>query len=149
MLIRVPVSSSSLNRLVRRRGSALIEYKGAEFWLAGVDDLTEGRPVLADALDGLRENEPVVLLAHHPDFFYEAAAVDIDLTLSGHTHGGQVRLFGHAPIAHSRFGYLAGEYNEIESMLYVSRGAGLTLLPIRIGAPAEIPIVTLHTDEPD
>ena len=89
-----------------------------------------------------------MLLSHHPDFFFEAAAVHVDLVLAGHTHGGQIRVFGKAPIVHSQFGYLGGKYDEVESMLYVSRGAGLTLLPIRIGARAEIPILTLQTDEP-
>ena len=103
-----------------------IERDGGNLWLAGVDDLTEGKPSLADALEGSRPDEPIVLLSHH---------------------GGQVKILGHAPIVHSKFGYVSGTFHEIESMLYVSRGAGLTLLPIRIGAPAEIPIVTLHTNE--
>lgn len=121
-----------------------IEYQGATFWLAGVDDLTEGDPCLPDALDGAHPDEPVILLSHHPDFFFEAAAVGVDLTLAGHTHGGQIAPFGHAPIVHSEFGYVRGSHTEVDSMLYVSRGAGLTLLPIRIGADAEVPIITLR-----
>lgn len=130
--------------VLNNRGVRL-DRDGSEFWLAGVDDLTEGEPILGDALAGSRPDEPIILMSHHPDFFFEAAAVHVDLVLSGHTHGGQIRPFGRTPILHSHFGYLGGKYEEVESMLYVSRGAGLTLLPIRIGAPAEVPILTLRT----
>jgi uncharacterized protein len=130
--------------VLNNRGARL-HVDGGDLWLAGVDDLTEGEPSLSDALFGSRPDEPIILMSHHPDFFFEAAAVHVDLVLSGHTHGGQIRPFGKTPILHSHFGYLGGEYREVESMLYVSRGAGLTLLPIRIGAPAEIPILTLRT----
>ena len=122
-----------------------IERDGATLWVAGVDDLTEGTPDLATALFGVGANEPIVLLAHHPDFFFEAAAVDVDLTLSGHTHGGQVAFKGWAPLNHSRFDYLAGMFTVERSTLYVGRGVGVTLLPVRFGARAEIPIVTLRS----
>lgn len=121
-----------------------LDIDGARLWLAGVDDLTEGDPILGEALSGSRADEPIILMSHHPDFFFEAAAVHVDLVLSGHTHGGQIRPFGKTLILHSHFGYLGGKYEEVGSMLYVSRGAGLTLLPIRICAPAEIPILTLR-----
>jgi predicted MPP superfamily phosphohydrolase len=121
-----------------------IERDGSSFWLCGVDDLTEGLPDLQAALHGRREGEPAVLLSHHPDFFFEAAAVDVDLTLSGHTHGGQIRIRGWAPIHHSRFGYERGWFDENGCRLYVGRGVGVTLLPLRIDAPPEIPFVTLR-----
>lgn len=121
-----------------------IEHGGGSLWLCGVDDLTEGAPDLPAALHGRREREPAVLLSHHPDFFFEAAAVDVDLQLSGHTHGGQVRIAGWAPIHHSRFGYERGWFRENGCSLYVSRGVGVTVLPLRVDAPPEIPIVTLR-----
>ncbi|HEX6812169.1 MAG TPA: metallophosphoesterase [Planctomycetota bacterium] len=121
-----------------------IEHGGSSLWLCGVDDLTEGLPVLARALHGRRTGETTILLSHHPDFFFEAAAADVDLTLSGHTHGGQIRLAGWAPIHHSRFGYERGWFRENGCHLYVGRGVGVTVLPIRIDAPPEIPIVTLR-----
>jgi len=125
-----------LNRGVR------IEWRAASLWLCGVDDLTEGAPDLRKALDGRRQDEPALLLSHHPDFFFEAAAAGVDLTLSGHTHGGQIRIGNWAPIHHSRFGYERGWFAEGDSRLYVSRGIGVTVLPLRIGAPPEIPVFT-------
>ncbi len=125
-----------------------IEHAGASLWLCGVDDLTEGTPDLAQALGGRRDGEPAILLSHHPDFFFEAAAVDVDLTLAGHTHGGQVRIAGHAPLHHSRFGYERGWFAENGCRLYVGRGVGMTFLPLRIDAPPEIPIVVLRAPVP-
>ena len=65
-----------------------IQHGGQSLWLCGVDDLTEGEPNLDAALDGRRDGETAILLSHHPDFFVEAVAANIDLQLSGHTHGG-------------------------------------------------------------
>ena len=129
-------------QVLTNRGVRL-ERGGDSLWLAGVDDLTEGTPDLARALQGRKVGEPAVLLAHHPDFFFEAAAADVDLTLSGHTHGGQVRLFGWAPIRHSRFGYENGLFRKGGSQLYVGRGLGVTFLPVRIDAHAEVPMIRL------
>jgi predicted MPP superfamily phosphohydrolase len=131
-------------QVLQNRGLRL-HTGGASFWLAGVDDLTEGDPDLPAALRGRRDGEPVVLLSHHPDFFFEAAAVDVDLQLSGHTHGGQIRIAGWAPIHHSRFGYERGWFVENGCRLYVSRGVGVTVVPLRIDAPPEIPIVVLRS----
>ena len=121
-----------------------IEHGGGSLWLCGVDDLTEGTPDMRSALDGRRDGETTVLLSHHPDFFFEASAVDVDLQLSGHTHGGQIRVLGKAPIHHSKFGFEQGWFSENDCHLYVGRGVGVTVLPIRIDAPPEIPMVTLR-----
>lgn len=117
---------------------------GASLFLSGVDDLTEATPDLATALAGWNGSDPVVLLSHHPDFFFEAAAVGVDLTLSGHTHGGQVKVFGKA-ICHSQFGWLQGRQQAAGQLLYVSRGVGTTVLPIRYNAPPEVPVLRLWT----
>lgn len=125
-----------------------VEHGGGSLWLCGVDDLTEGEPDLAKALRGRREREPAILASHHPDFFFEAAAVDVDLQLSGHTHGGQIRIAGKAPIHHSRFGYERGWFVANGCKLYVGRGVGTTVLPLRIDAAPEIPIVTVRNPAP-
>ena len=123
-------------RVLLNRGLRL-EHRGRSLWLCGVDDLTEGEPDLALALSGRRAGEPSLLLSHHPDLFREATARGVDLQLSGHTHGGQVRFFGWAPLHHSRYGWVNGLYSSGASRLYVGRGAGVTALPIRIGTRAE------------
>jgi predicted MPP superfamily phosphohydrolase len=121
-----------------------IKHGGQSLWLCGVDDLTEGEPDLDAALEGRREGETSILLSHHPDFFCEAADANVDLQLSGHTHGGQIRIGGKAPLRHSTLGYEQGWFTEGESHLYVGRGVGVTVLPIRIGAPPEVPMITLR-----
>lgn len=121
-----------------------VERDGASLWVAGVDDLTEADPDLARAMYGADPDEPVVLLSHHPDFFVEAIDANIDLQLSGHTHGGQIVLGGWTPLRHSEFGYWRGLFERELSQLYVSRGVGVTLLPIRVGATAEVPILCLR-----
>lgn len=118
---------------------------GDPVWIAGVDDHSLGRPDVGLALHGSSEKEPVILLSHHPDFFQEAASVGVDLTLSGHTHGGQIVLGGRTPCKHTTLGYWSGHFQDEGAQLYVSRGGGVTMLPIRIGAPAEIPILRLLT----
>ena len=118
-----------------------VSWRGASLWVAGVDDLTEGEPRLTQALDGRHPAEPALLLSHHPDCFFAASQMSVDLTLSGHTHGGQINFFGWSPIRHSRLGYHAGLYAERGCRLYVGRGVGATVIPLRVGAPPEIPLL--------
>ena len=121
-----------------------LEYRGAAFWLAGVDDLREGVPDVRAALRGREPGETSVLLSHHPDFFPEAAHAGVELTLSGHTHGGQVLLGGRTPLRHTRHGFWSGRFERGASQLYVGRGAGVSFLPVRLGAPPELPIIVLE-----
>jgi hypothetical protein len=120
-----------------------LERGDAALWLAGVDDLREGAPDLAAALRGREPDEPAVLLSHHPDFFCEAARAGVELTLAGHTHGGQVLLGGRTPLRHTRHGFWSGRFERGGSQLYVGRGAGVSFLPVRRGAPPELPIIVL------
>lgn len=130
-------------RVLVNEGERLVHGR-ASLWLAGVDDHSLGRPDLPLALHGAAPHEPVLLLSHHPDLFVESAAAGVDLTLAGHTHGGQIVLGGRTPLRHTRLGYWRGHFRRGDAQLYVSRGAGVTILPLRVGAPAEIPIVTLR-----
>lgn len=118
-----------------------VAHGDASLWVCGVDDLTEGQPCLGEALAGRRAGEPTLLLAHHPDVFHAARARGVDLQLSGHTHGGQVRFLGWAPLHHSRFDWVNGLYASGPSRLYVGRGAGVTALPLRIGTRSEITLL--------
>ncbi|MFB3817983.1 MAG: metallophosphoesterase [Candidatus Methylomirabilales bacterium] len=109
--------------------------------VAGIDDLEAGRPDLDAALRGLARSLPTILLSHRPEIFPRAAARQVNLTLSGHWHGGQVKvpvLGMDLSIAHLISRYPEGLYREAGSHLYVSRGIGTTGPPIRLNAPPEV-----------
>ena len=127
-----------------------VERDGDSLWLAGVDDHGEGEPDLESALDGARPDEPVLLLSHRPDFFFESGSAGVDLTLSGHTHGGQIAFRGRGLplIRNTRLGYWRGWFCEDGAQLYVGRGTGVTQLPVRIGAAPEVPILRLRSVQP-
>lgn len=125
-------------------------------WLAGLGDqiafLSRRRRVRAQGIDDLAgtmaqiedDGAPVILMAHEPDIF--ARMPDrVGLTLSGHTHGGQVRLLGWAPIVPSRYGnrYAYGHVREEGRDLIVSAGIGTSQLPIRFGIPPETLLIEL------
>lgn len=122
-----------------------LELDGGGLWLAGVDDLGHGEPDLPAALAGAREQEPVLLLSHHPDLFCESAWAGVDLTLSGHTHAGQITWFGRTFTRHTRLSLWRGHHESEGAQLYVSRGAGTSGLPLRVHAPGEVSLITLRT----
>jgi predicted MPP superfamily phosphohydrolase len=132
---------------------------GRPFWLAGLGDqlalragkrwgrrFTMGVDDLPSTLAKVTDDAPVLLLAHEPDVFPTVPA-RISLTLSGHTHGGQVRLFGYAPVVPSRYGnrYAYGHVVEDGRHLVVSGGLGCSTVPVRLGMPPEIVVVDLGT----
>jgi predicted MPP superfamily phosphohydrolase len=119
-------------------------WNGADFWIAGVDEIWDGRPDYAAARRGVPEAGFAVLLAHSPDVAEDAAAHGFALQISGHTHGGHLRLPVLGPFAHPRFGvrYVMGEYRVGEMTLYVSRGLGG--VPLRLLCRPEITIFTLR-----
>ena len=96
------------------------------------------------------DDAPAILLAHEPDIFPEVPD-RIALTLSGHTHGGQVRLFGHSPMVPSRYGNRFAYGNVVENgrQLIVSGGLGTSILPVRFGVPPEILLVTIGSTAPE
>jgi len=125
-----------------------LERRGASLALAGLDDIRWGRPDLPRALRearALTPAGPVVLLCHHPDIFFEAVRQDVALVLSGHTHGGQIRLPDRQVLIRmSRFHLDEGLYRCGGSRLVVSRGFGVTGLPLRLGCPPEAVLLTLR-----
>ena len=101
----------------------------------------ENREAMIDkALSGIPNNAFVILLAHHPEFFDEAIERNVPLTLAGHTHGGQIILFG-MPWAPIGTPYVKGRYTEKNSVCYVNNGSG-HWFPIRINCPREITVIT-------
>jgi hypothetical protein len=131
--------------VLRNRG-VLVERGGARLYVAGVDDTWTSRDDISRALRGRPQGAPTVLLAHDPELFPEAQARDVDLTLSGHTHGGQLGVPGVRRLSLARFitRWTAGLYRQGRSWLYVNRGVGTTGPPARLGAPAELAVLTLR-----
>ncbi|MBY6081597.1 metallophosphoesterase [Ruegeria arenilitoris] len=122
-------------------------------WLAGLEDqlaIVEGNgryrglDDLSGTLRQITDDAPVILMAHEPDIFPQVPD-RVALTLSGHTHGGQIRLFGWSPVVPSRFGnrYAYGPVREGGKDLVVSGGIGCSILPVRFGVTPEITLVEI------
>lgn len=122
------------------------EKEGDAFWLAGVDDTMVGMEDLPLALAGSREDEFKLLLAHNPIILRRAARAGVDLVLSGHTHGGQVNLRPERNAAgRPRRRLLKGLARQGETQIYVTRGLGTVVLPVRFGCPPEVSLLELRT----
>ena len=103
----------------------------------GVDDL-------AGTLAQVKDDAPVILMAHEPDIFPKVPD-RVALTVSGHTHGGQITFAGYAPVVPSRYGrrYVYGHVVEENRSIIVSGGLGCSGMPIRFGRPPEIVLIEL------
>jgi predicted MPP superfamily phosphohydrolase len=122
-------------------------HDGGSFWLAGVDDYLVGRTDLEAALRGSFPDEMKLLLAHNPVIFRKAARRGVDLTLSGHTHGGQIRFTENQSGILPRRRFVAGLHSRGGSHIYVTRGIGTVVVPIRFQCPPEISLLTLRRSE--
>lgn len=113
-------------------------------YLLGFDDALAGSPDLAPALQGVPSDAYRIGLFHSPEFF-ETVAPHVQLALAGHTHGGQVRLPGLGPLwlPPGSGGFVEGWYERGGSRLYVSRGIGSSLLPLRFLCRPELVIISL------
>jgi predicted MPP superfamily phosphohydrolase len=121
------------------------EQRGAAFWLAGVDDTMVGLEDISLALAGSRDDEMKLLLAHNPIILRRAARAGVDLVLSGHTHGGQVKLRSERGAAgRPRRRLLKGLGRQGDTQIYVTRGVGTVVLPVRFGCPPEVSLLELH-----
>jgi len=159
---RGPISA---RRALERAGIPVLENNsvrlaqaGQTFWLAGLGDQEafrsrdasgrfrrRGVDDLAATLRSVDDASPVVLMAHEPDIFPQVPE-RVSVTFAGHTHGGQVRLFGMSPVAPSPLSriYNYGHYQQDNRHLVVSGGLGCSFLPIRLGMPPEIVHVTIE-----
>ncbi len=131
--------------VLRNRG-VVVRRGDARLYVAGVDDTWTSRDDVERALAKRPEGVPTVLLAHDPDLFPQAQTHGVELTLSGHTHGGQLGVPGVRRLSLARFitRWTAGLYREGRSWLYVNRGVGTTGPPARLGAPPELAVITLR-----
>lgn len=150
-----------------RQERAEVEWRGAKLNLIGVDyqrdSMVRGPkpPMLANVEELIRRDMPNVLLSHNPNSFYKAAELGIELSLAGHTHGGQVNVeildenvnpakfitkfiagFYQLPMGASASN-VPGQSGKMAS-LYVNRGLGTIGLPARLGVDPEITLMTLH-----
>jgi len=130
-----------------------VEREGGRFWLAGLEDPLEGHPDPEAAIPPSIRNlpaEPVILMCHGPDYADDLLARPeghaVSLMLSGHTHGGQIRIPFIGPVALPRFGqkYISGWFQLGKMQLHVNRGLGTVGLPLRLNCPPEISILTLR-----
>lgn len=140
--------TAPLAEWLRRAGIELLVNRGVavreDLYVAGLDDLRNGRPDLGATLRDRPAAGATVLLSHNPDVLPQVPT-DVGLTLSGHTHGGQVVLPGVGALqTSSRYGdrFLAG-WVQGPARGYVSRGLGVTGLPVRVNCPAELTILDL------
>ncbi|MGE0242078.1 MAG: metallophosphoesterase, partial [Parvibaculaceae bacterium] len=128
-------------------------HKDRPFWLLGLADQLAffdgprrftGLDDLAGTLAKATDDAPVILMVHEPDIFTKVPS-RVALTLAGHTHGGQVRLFGYSPIVPSAYGnrFAYGHVVEDDRHLIVSGGLGCSILPVRFGVPPEIDLIEL------
>lgn len=148
-----------VRRLLEARGIPVLENDavrlvqgGRPFWIAGLADQEPFLPIgsrrsLADipaTLAQVTDTAPVILMAHEPDIFVNMPD-RVSLTLSGHTHGGQIRVLGYSPLLLSRYGqrFAYGHVVEEGRHLIVSGGLGVSRVGVRLGVPPEIVLVEL------
>jgi len=120
------------------------EADGASFWLCGVDDYMVGKTDVAAALKGSFPDEMKIMLAHNPIVFRQSVTSRIDLTLSGHTHGGQVKFRDDEKRLLPRRKLSSGLHTRRRSQIYITRGIGTVVLPVRYQCPPEISFIELR-----
>jgi len=132
---------------VLRNAHFALRAGASTLWVLGVDDLWWQADDLRAAVRAVPGRDPKILLCHNPMGIHLAAEHGIDLVLSGHTHGGQVRL----PVVGSVYGRsMLGErfvegWNRLNgTQIYISRGIGKVLVPLRLGCPSEIACLRLR-----
>jgi len=123
-------------------GITVLENSGKDFGdfsVAGIEDLQTASPNISKALEGLKN--PVILLSHTPDVI-ENVPTSVNLTLAGHLHGGQVVL-GKPLVTPSKLGtkYAYGLFNVDGRKLFVTRGLGTSILPVRFNCFPEIVVI--------
>jgi predicted MPP superfamily phosphohydrolase len=127
--------------------SARLSTRGVEWSLAGVDDVWGGKPDLDKALQDLPPNSFHLLLCHAPDFADKAAERGVPLQLSGHSHGGQVRVPGVGALVLPKYGrrYASGLQRLAAgtTQVYTNVGLGVIFPPLRVNCPPEITLLTL------
>ena len=121
-----------------------MQARGASFWLGGVDDYMVGKTDVHAALKGSYPDEFKLLLAHNPTIFRQAVRAGVDLQLSGHTHGGQIKIRDDEKRLLPKRKLTAGLHQRKDSQIYITRGIGTVVLPVRYQCPPEISLLELR-----
>ena len=140
----IPVLSNKAVRLAKN---------GQPFWVSGTDSMlaywvgskrTLGADDITATLAQITDDAPIIHMAHEPDLFVKIPD-RISVTVCGHTHGGQLRVFGYSPVVPSSYGnrFAYGHVIENGRHLVVSGGLGVSTIPLRFGVPPEITVLEL------
>ena len=144
-MVTTAIESVGITMLTNR--GLRIEAHGASFWLGGVDDHMVGKVDLAAALKGSFPDETKLLLAHNPIIFRQTVRAGVDLTFSGHTHGGQVKVRDPEKRILPRRKLSSGLHKRKDSQIYITRGIGTVVLPVRFQCPPEVSLITLRSSD--
>lgn len=121
---------------------------GLDIYLAGVDDVIEGRPRLGDSIREIPAGAPLILLSHNPDIIVSPQLPRVDLVLAGHTHGGQIKvpLWGpaHTQVEHVPRQHVSGFFRQGRTQVYITRGLGEGI-PLRFRAGPQITLIEVST----
>ena len=127
------------NITVLNNANRILTINEKTLTLAGTNDYTEGKADISKALNNAKK--PIILMTHNPDIFEQFVPNSVDLTISGHTHGGQIVIpFVGALIVPSDYGnkYANGLISDNNKKIYVTKGLGTTILPVRFNCLPEI-----------
>jgi len=141
--IVAPLEAEGIRMLTNE--AACVTLPHGQIWIAGVDDAILGKPDLDATFGQIPPGALTILLWHEPDLAEDAARYAPHLQLSGHSHGGQVRLpfLGEVstPVLGRRF--VQGRYQIGDTILYVSNGVGMYRPPVRFNCPPEVTLIHL------
>ena len=144
-MVKATLESHGIPTLVNQ--AIPLERGGKRLWIVGLGSASARASLPREAIPKqvLRDREPMLLMSHEPDVLPEIASYGVDLMLSGHTHGGQIRFPFGPPLFLPRFGriYVEGMFRLGNTQMYVNRGIGAVGIPVRLNCRPEITQFTL------
>lgn len=148
---RVEQALTAIGIPVLRNRALPVAFGGGELWIAGIDETLLGDPDPTLTFAQIPTGAAAIALWHEPEFADEAAAQGAFLQLSGHTHGGQIRVPGVGPIGLPVDGkhYVMGLNDAAGMKIYTARGVGVYRPPLRFNCPPEVTLITLTEPNPD